>query len=392
MYKIVRTALEYARSLGQQFRVVVITGPRQAGKTTLARAAFPQHAYVSLEDHDVRTFALSDPRGFLAQFPEGVILDEVQRVPDLLSYIQTEVDARRRPGRFVLTSSSNLLMHAHISQSLAGRACFLELPTLTLAEQAAAQVAPATPEEAIFRGGYPEVVSEKMNPVTWYNAYLASYVERDLRQIIQVRDLTAFQNFLRLCATRTGQLWNRASVGADAGISARTVDQWVSALQASHLIFFLQPYHKNYGKRLTKAPKLYFCDVAIAARLLGLSSEEHVRNNPLWGALFENLLVAEVRNAFVNRAEPAPLWFWRDHRGTEVDVIVEKNGKPCPLEIKSGQTLAEDWFSPLKAWQKWAGDDAGQSALIYGGQESKLWGGYCKIIPWNNAVGIAEVV
>ena len=382
MYKVIRDALRTARDLGDQFRVVVITGPRQAGKTTLARAAFPDHAYVSLEDPDVRLLAEEDPRGFLGRYPEGVILDEVQWVPSLLSYVQTEADTRRRPGRFVLTGSSNLLMHAHISQSLAGRACFLELPTLTFAELTEAGLAPETPESAILRGGYPEVAAEHLDPVAWYGAYVASYAERDVRQLIQVRDLWAFQRFLRLCAARTGQLWNRASVGADAGVSAATVDAWASALEASHLVFFLRPYHRNFGKRLTKAPKLYFNDPAIAARLLGLSTPKQVRDNPLWGALFENLVVSEIRKGYANLAQQPPMWFWRDHRGTEVDLVVESGGRPCPVEIKAGQTIARDWFDALEAWRGWAGSAAGPAALVYGGPAESSWGGWCGIRPW----------
>lgn len=390
MYKITRTALEYVRKLGKQFRVVVITGPRQAGKTTLARAAFPKHDYVSLEDPDARLLAESDPRGFLGKYPHGVILDEIQRVPSLLSYVQTEVDAVRRPGRFVLTGSSNLLMHAQVSQSLAGRACFFELPTLAMDELAFAKAAPKSPEEAIFRGGYPEVTVEKIDPVAWYNAYLASYVERDVRQLIQVRDLAAFQRFLRLCATRTGQLWNRTAVSADLGISITAVDAWASALQASYLIFFLQPYHRNFGKRLTKSPKLYFCDPAVAARLLGLSTSGQVRDNPLWGALFENFAVAEMRKSFLNRGLPAPIWFWRDHRGTEVDVVAEIGGKPCPVEIKAGRTVTADWFTAMESWNKWSAGQGGPASLVYGGATADMWGGWCRLVPWNRASEAAE--
>lgn len=388
MHTITRSIIETTQALGRQFRVVVITGPRQAGKTTLARTAFPNHAYVSLEDPDVRALAESDPRGFLERYPDGVIFDEIQRVPELLSYVQTAVDIERRTGRFVLTGSSNVLLHAHVSQSLAGRACFLELPTLTFAEQNTVGLAPTSPEEAILRGGYPEVVAEGLDTVAWHNAYVASYVERDIRQLIQVRDLAAFQKFLRLCAARTGQLWNRAAVGADAGISATTVDAWVSALQASYIIFFLQPYHRNFGKRLTKSPKLYFCEPAIAARLLGLSTTAQVRDNPLWGALFENWVIADIRKAYANRGQPAPLWFWRDHRGTEVDLIVEIAGKPNPVEIKAGQTIADDWFNALKTWQAWAGVDAGPATLIHGGAVGGKWGGQCRLLPWQKASAV----
>jgi predicted AAA+ superfamily ATPase len=386
MQTIARTALGKIRSLGEQFRVVVITGPRQAGKSTLARVAFPEHAYVSLEDPDVRLLAEGDPRAFLARHPGGLILDEVQRVPALLSYVQTEVDAARRPGRFVLTGSSNLLMHAQVSQSLAGRACFVDLPTLSLSEASAAGFAPASPEEAVWRGGYPEVVAEGLDPVVWYNAYLASYVERDVRQLVQIRDLATFQRFLRLCAARVGQLWNRAAVGADAGISAATVDAWASVLEASHVVWFLRPYHRNFGKRLTKSPKLYFHDPALAARLLGLATPAQVRDNPLWGSLFENLALAEVRKAYANRVQTPPLWFWRDQRGSvEVDLITEEGGLARPVEIKAGQTVASDWFAGLAAWRAWAGPAAGPASLVYGGSAETSWQGWCRVLPWATA-------
>jgi predicted AAA+ superfamily ATPase len=389
-----RDALGKVRDLGTQFRVVVITGPRQAGKTTLAREAFPEHAYVSLEDPDVRLLAEGDPRAFLSRHPGGLILDEVQRVPSLLSYLQTEVDAARRPGRFVLTGSSNLLMHAQVSQSLAGRACFVDLPTLSLAEASSAGLKPASPEEAVWRGGYPEVVAEGLDPVAWYNAYLASYVERDVRQLVQVRDLAAFQRFLRLCAVRVGQLWNRAAVGADAGVSAATVDAWASVLEASHVVWFLRPYHRNFGKRLTKSPKLYFHDPALAARLLGLSTPGQVRDNPLWGALFENLVASEIRKAYANRAQTPPMWFWRDQRGSvEVDLVTEEGGFARPTEIKAGQTVAGDWFAGLEVWRAWAGRSAGSASLVYGGGTAASWKSWCRIVPWDRAgvVGDGEI-
>ena len=377
-----RSSQKRLLELAKQFRVLVITGPRQAGKTTLAKMAFPKHAYQTLEDPDIRQWAQEDPRGFLRSHDDGLIIDEVQRVPSILSYLQSEVDSERKPGRFILTGSSNLLMHAEVSQSLAGRAFFFELTPFSLAEEKKSKIDTQDLEKAVFRGGFPEVVVEGIEPTAWYKAYIASYMERDVRQLIQIRDLSTFQRFLQLCAARTGQLWNRAAVGSDAGISAATVDAWASALEASHLVTFLRPHHNNFGKRLTKSPKFYFNDSALAVRLLGIQSAEQCRTHPLWGSLVETWVISQIRRSYLNQGEEPPMWFWRDHRGLEIDLLIERENKLYPVEIKAGETIASDWLSPIKTWQKWAQGNSGEATLIYGGYRRMTRSG-AMMIPWN---------
>jgi len=378
-----RLALQTAHSWASIFRVVAIVGPRQSGKTTLARQAFPDHPYRSLEDPDRRELARSDPRGFLAALPDGAILDEVQRCPDLLSYIQGLVDADPRPGRWVLTGSLHLHLVEGVTQSLAGRAGLLELPTCSLAELRAAGLAAKDPLAAILLGGYPEPAARALPPEIWYQAYLDSVLERDLREVVQVRDLDRFRRFVGLCAGRVGQLVNRTSLGADAGVDASTVDRWLSALQATHLVYLLRPHHSNFGKRLIKAPKLYFGDPALAARLLGIRDREQLATHPLRGGLFENWVVSEFRRRWLVRGERPPLWFWRDHRGAEIDLLIDIGGRLKPVEIKSGATLADDWFSTLATWRRWAGAAADPAMLVYGGEEAGVGPDDTAIVPWH---------
>jgi len=380
-----RTALATAHEWSRIFRVVAITGPRQSGKTTLARQAFPDHGYRSLEDPDQRELALSDPRGYLAHLDagDGVILDEVQRCPDLLSYLQGRVDADPRPGRWILTGSTHLHLVEGITQSLAGRAGLLELTSCSLAELRAAGLMPRDPWEALWRGGFPEPVARSLPPEVWYQAYLASVLERDLRAVVQVRDLERFRRFVALCAGRVGQLVNRSSLGADAGVDASTVDRWLAALQAAHLVFLLRPYHRNFGKRLIKAPKLYFADPALAVALLGIRERTLLPNHPLRGPLFENWVVAELRRSWLGCGERPPLYFWRDRLGNEIDLVCETGGKLHPIEIKSGATVGSDWSAPLQAWRKLAGAEAGTGSVFYGGDEAQPAGEGVQVLPWH---------
>ncbi|TVR39771.1 MAG: ATP-binding protein [Planctomycetota bacterium] len=385
-----RTLLRTAQQWAAVFRVIVITGPRQSGKTTLAQQAFPKHHYVSLENPDQRLLAQSDPRGFLAPFrlayqpqARGVILDEIQRCPELLSYLQEIVDREQQPGRWILTGSAHFHVVEAVTQSLAGRAGLLELMTCSQAELAQEGVESSSIAEALFSGAYPEVKTKKLPPLMWYQAYLDSVLERDLRQIVEVRNLDAFQRFVRLCAGRVGQIVNRSSLGADAGVSSETVDRWLSALQAAHIIFLLRPHFQNFGKRLVKSPKLYFTDPALAVSLLGIREVGQVPTHPLRGNLFENWVLCELRRTWCNAGEKPPMWFWRDQRGTEIDCIIEQDGALMPIEIKSGQTVAKDWFKSLQLWQGYAGAQSGPAHLIYGGDTALSGPQQVTISPWH---------
>lgn len=355
--------------LAKGFPILVITGPRQSGKTTLARAVFPKHDYVSLEDLDERAFAKEDPRGFLARFDgKGVILDEVQQVPSLLSYIQTLNDLNPVMGRIVLTGSQQFGLIEAVSQSLAGRAGIVQLLPLSLPEIAAHQGLPSL-DEVLYKGLYPAVYHRELHPSDWYASYLATYVERDVRQVLGVRDLSTFTRFIKLCAARTGQLLNITSLAADAGISQSAAKQWLSVLEASYVLFMLQPYHENYGKRLIKSPKLYFYDTGLAAYLLGMSNAQQMNIHSARPALFETLVINEAIKSRLNLGKPHQCYFWRDSTGLEIDLIMQSDQGLLPIEVKSGQTIAADWFKNLHKWQT-LNENSRQPQLIYGGDKT----------------------
>ena len=373
-----------------QYPVVTVTGPRQAGKTTLCRHTFASKPYINLERPDLREQALSDPAGFLAQHPQGALLDEVQRVPQLLSWLQAEVDEHPGPGRWILTGSHNFELMQAITQTLAGRTALLQLWPLSLAELAAGGKVPGRDglriDELLLAGGYPRIHADGLEPSVALADYFATYVERDLRQLIELRLLDAFRRFVRLAAGRIGQLLNLSSLAADAGVSAPTAQAWVTLLEASFVVHRLPPWHANLGKRLVKQAKLYFCDVGLAAWLLGVREAGQLASHPLRGALFENLIVNEFAKHALNLGLAPGLHFYRDSNGQEVDLLVEYGLPPGQLglvEIKSGQTVQREWLRGLDRvaalFDASAGPGVeprvGRRMLVHGGAMQGRWDG-----------------
>lgn len=376
-----RSAEKLVRELLKGFPMVTLTGPRQSGKTTLARHVLVQRPYYSLEDLDTRALAQDDPRGFLARCGEGAVLDEVQHAPELLSYLQTHVDGNARMGQFLLTGSQQFGLLSGISQSLAGRSGFVELLPLTRSELAAASQACTSLDEQLFIGGYPALYERDLAPRHWFAAYVTAYVERDVRQLLQVQNLDSFQRFVRLCAGRSGQLLNLSSLASDCGITHNTAKAWISVLEASYILYLLPPHHASFNKRLVKSPKLYFYDTGLMCWLLGLQHADQMATHPLRGAIFETWVISELRKQALNHGLPSQFYFWRDSNGNEVDLLIERAGKLQPIEIKSGQTLNRDYFTGLRRWMGLAGPLATQARLIYGGAQPAQRNDV-EVLPW----------
>jgi predicted AAA+ superfamily ATPase len=378
-----RIAAQTALRLAKGFPILAITGPRQAGKTTLARSTFPDRAYVSLENPEERAFADRDPRGFLSRFGDGAVIDEVQHCPALFSYLQGMVDERRRMGDFILTGSQHFGLLSRISQSLAGRVGLIQLLPLAMSELRAGDLLTKQLDELLWRGGYPPLYDRPLAPDDWFPNYVATYLERDVRQLLAVRDLGLFQRFLGLCAGRTAQLLNLSALANDCGISHVTAREWLTVLEASYVVLLLQPYHRNFGKRLIKTPKLYFIDTGLAAWLLGIKDVETLTTHAQRGALFENLVVSEFVKQRFNDGKPAALYFWRDHTGHEVDLLFEVGSRVQAVEAKSGATFSPDWPRALAKWLGFAGHAALLPWLIYGGDASYLREGV-RVLAWRD--------
>ena len=381
---IYRDATNTILRLLKGFPVVTITGPRQSGKTTLAKNIFAGKQYVTLEDPDTRLRANSDPRSFLRTISDGAVIDEIQRCPELLSYLQGYVDADGRMGLFILTGSQQFGLVSGITQSLAGRSGFVELLPFSIAELRAANALPDDLNSFLYHGGYPPLYHRAVTPHDWLSAYVSSYVERDVRQVLAIQDLNTFQRFVRLCAGRSGQLLNLSSLATDCGITHTTAKAWISVLEASYILFLLHPHHANFNKRLIKSPKMYFHDVGLMAWLLGIESAKQIDTHPLRGALFETAMVSELKKTILNHGKSDRLFFWRDSNGNEVDVIIETGDLLLPVEIKSGATINRDFFSGLTKWHALAKERSSAPVLMYGGSDSFTHQGV-RVLGWRDA-------
>lgn len=382
-----RTLRPKLDEVASRYPVITLTGPRQSGKTTLCREAFGHLPYASLETPADREMALEDPVAFLARYPDGAVIDEIQRAPELPSYLQRMVDEDPRPGRFVLTGSQNLAVFESVSQSLAGRTAILELLPLGLEEVRRFPDPPDDLWATVFHGGYPRIFERRLPPEEWLASYVATYVERDVRQILQVGDLVRFQTFLRVAAGRTGQLLNSTSLAGDLGVSQPTVRSWLSVLEASYLAFRLPPFHTNLGKRLVKTPKLFFYDSGLACHLLGIEEPDQLVTHPLRGAIFETWVVSEIAKHFFHRGKRPRLYFYRDKRNLEVDLVLERAADLTAIEIKSSATPSGYFFDGLARFAETLGSGDERPfrlvdrVVLYGGVESQERS-RGRLVPW----------
>lgn len=381
-----REAEKQLAVLASQFKAVAVVGPRQSGKTTLVKYVFSDKAYVNFENPDIRRYALEDPRGFLSNYSNGAVFDEVQRVPEIFSYLQQILDDSPVNGLFILTGSNNFLLQENISQSLAGRIGYLNLLPLTLKEINEKE---STANQHIFKGGYPSLYSTATDPTLWYANYIRTYIERDVRLIKNITNLITFERFLRLCAGRIGQLLNMNSLALEVGMDNKTVHAWIGVLETSFVLFRLQPYHKNFNKRIVKMPKLYFYDTGLASALLGIQNSDQIDLHPFRGALFENMIVVDMLKTRFNKAKTGNLYFWRDSMGNEIDLLLDNASTLTPIEIKSGQTVTANYFKGLLYWNKITQQNMGY--VVYGGNISQKRSNDITVIPFHAASSIEDL-
>ncbi|MCK5808537.1 ATP-binding protein [bacterium] len=360
-----RDALTVLIRFAKEYPVVTVTGPRQSGKTTLVRSAFEEKPYFNLEHLSNYEFALNDPVGFMSQMPDGGIIDEIQKVPQLLSLIQVKVDEDKKKGQFIITGSSQFELTRGISQSLAGRTAILNLLPLSLNELANDNSILSN-QVHMYKGFFPRIIDEGLNPTEALNFYYKTYVERDVRELLNIKNISQFQMFVKMCAGRVGQLLNLNSLSNDVGISHTTAREWLSVLQASFIVFLLEPYHENIGKRLMKSPKLYFYDVGLVSFLLGIEKEQQIITHPLYGNLFENMIVSEFLKYRFNQGKSNNLNFLRDSKGNEIDIFIKSGNDITAVEIKAGMTIKPDFFKGLKYFSK--SFDIKHKLLVYGGE------------------------
>lgn len=356
--------------MAEKYPIVTVTGPRQSGKSTLLKTSFPDYKYVSLEDPDMRLFATDDPRGFLATYPDKTVIDEVQRVPSLFSYIQTYTDKENKEGMYMLAGSHNFLLMENVNQSLAGRTAVLKLLPFSHHEMSLGNILPEAVDQEIFKGAYPRIYDKDIAPIDYYPYYIQTYVERDVRLMKNIGDLSKFIRFIKLCSGRIGQLLNLSSLANECGVAVSTISTWISMLEASYICYLLKPDHNNYAKRLVKTPKLYFYDTGLACSLLDIRGPEQVSTHFLRGGLFENLVINEFIKESYNKSEEPNLTFWRDSIGNEVDLLRTIEGKQYAYEIKSGATYSSDFFKGIFKWAKLSGATPEQCFAIYNGDRN----------------------
>lgn len=365
-----RDITEKLQTLLKSFPVVTITGCRQCGKSTLLKHVFPNYTYISLEDIDIREMASNDPRHFISIYNEFVIIDEIQRVPELLSYLQTHIDSVNKNGMYILTGSHNILLMQSISQSLAGRTALLTLAPFSISELRKAEKLPQSVNEMLYAGNFPRLYNQNIEPSDFYSAYIKTYIERDVRLVKNITDLSAFTRFLKLCAGRCSQILNLSQLAEDAGINRKTAESWLSVLETGYIIFLLRPYYKNFGKRIIKNPKIYFYDTGLASSLLGLTDADQIENFYMRGALFENLAVSELLKKRLFSGKGDDIYFWRDSNGTEIDVLEEDKTHLYAYEIKASETMNQSFFSNIKKVKDLANLKMQNTAVIYGGDKT----------------------
>ncbi len=379
--RIQRVIKESIQELMDKYPILAVTGPRQSGKTTLLRSIFPQYDYVSLENPDNRNFAETDPNGFLQRYSKQVIFDEIQRVPVLFSYLQTIVDESGLMGQFILSGSQNFHLMQNITQSLAGRVAIFKLFPFDFQELISADLLNPNYLENLITGFYPAIYDRAIPQSTFYSNYVQTYIQRDVSELIAIKDMRLFQNFLSLCSTRAGQLLNLNSLANECGISQPTAKAWLSALENSYVLFQLHPYHENFSKRIVKTPKLYFYDTGLLCYLLKIKSAELLLTHPLKGSLFENMMIAEYVKRMYHKNRIQDLWFWRDAAGHEVDLLIQEGLSLHLIEIKTTQTIMSDLFKGLNYFEKESKKDNLTKTLVYAGREtqSRTAG---NVMPW----------
>jgi len=375
-----RIAKKKLIDLASKFKAVAVIGARQSGKTTLIKQVFKNKPYVSMENPDTRQFAIEDPRGFLSSFPKGAILDEVQRVPQLFSYLQEILDDQRAKGLFILSGSNNFLLQQNISQTLAGRVGYLQLLPFSISELSKSKLLAVSDDALMLKGFYPPVYDQKIPFGDWCPNYISTYIERDVRQIKNITDLIVFGRFMKLLAGRNGQELNYSSLSIETGVDMKTIQSWVGVLESSFIIYLLKPHHNNFNKTIVKRPKLYFYDTSIVCSLLGIRNAAQIKNHPLRGAIFEGMVITELLKNRTNAGKPVNLSFWRDKTGREIDVIVDNGNTQFPIEIKSGKTIHDEFLKNIEYWKSMSGFKKG--LVLYAGKENQKRSKGTDILNW----------